>query len=182
MKEVVGESIDLWRRGHRGGNRLLPEPPGGTSHRHRADRGSLRRFGQVGGLSRTRLVRRDGSRGPRASQLRAARTPAERSVSIGATAASTHLAVSSDRGSTTGLETVRRELGLSGVTISRRLGSPELTAQVHPARFTRALMRAAELGGAELRIGHVVGVLRDRSGDFVVGVVHGGVMQVGGIL
>ena len=31
------------------------------------------------------------------------------------------------------------------VTISQRLGSPESTAQVHPAKFTRALMRAAEL-------------------------------------
>ena len=44
-----------------------------------------------------------------------------------------------------------------------------------PARFTRALMRAAEVGGAELRVGHVSGVLRDRSGASVVGVeVDGG--------
>ena len=61
-----------------------------------------------------------------------------------------------------------------GVTISQRLGSPESTAQVHPARFTRALMRAAELGGAELRIGHISGLLRDSSGDSVVGVEVGG--------
>ena len=31
------------------------------------------------------------------------------------------------------------------VAIRQRLGSPETTAQVHPARFTRALMRAAEV-------------------------------------
>ena len=75
----------------------------------------------------------------------------------------------------------KRSLRASGVswvsnrvTINRRLGSPNSTAQVHPARFTRALMRAAELGGAEFRIGHVVGVLRDRSGDSVVGVEVGG--------
>ena len=43
------------------------------------------------------------------------------------------------------------------VAISQRLGSPETTAQVHPARFTRALMRAAEAHGAELRIGQVIG-------------------------
>ena len=56
------------------------------------------------------------------------------------------------------------------VAIHQRLGSPETTAQVHPARFTRALMRAAEANGAELRIGQVEGILRDSSGGSVVGV------------
>ena len=56
------------------------------------------------------------------------------------------------------------------VAIHQRLGSPETTAQVHPARFTRALMRAAEANGAELRIGQVSGILRDSSGESVVGV------------
>jgi glycine/D-amino acid oxidase-like deaminating enzyme len=60
------------------------------------------------------------------------------------------------------------------VTISSRLGSRESTAQVDPARFTRALMRAAERHGAELRIGQVSGVLRGRNGDSVVGVKVGG--------
>jgi glycine/D-amino acid oxidase-like deaminating enzyme len=54
------------------------------------------------------------------------------------------------------------------VAIRQRLGSPETTAQVHPARFTRALMRAAEARGAELRIGQVSGVVRD--GDSVAGI------------
>src|SRR3954469_24590220 len=34
------------------------------------------------------------------------------------------------------------------VTVSRALGSPETTAQVHPALFTTAMMRAAEAHGA----------------------------------
>ena len=56
------------------------------------------------------------------------------------------------------------------VAIRQRLGLPETTAQVHPARFTRAMMRAAEANGAEFRIGEVSGVLRDRSGDSVAGI------------
>ena len=55
------------------------------------------------------------------------------------------------------------------VAIRHRLGSTETTAQVHPARFTRAMMRAAEANGAELRIGRVSGVLRDGSGGSVAG-------------
>jgi glycine/D-amino acid oxidase-like deaminating enzyme len=42
-----------------------------------------------------------------------------------------------------------------GVTISRRLGGPDTTAQVHPGDFTAAMMRAAEAHGAELRIAPV---------------------------
>jgi glycine/D-amino acid oxidase-like deaminating enzyme len=55
------------------------------------------------------------------------------------------------------------------VVIRQRLGSPQTTAQVHPARLTRALMRAAGLHGAEVRIGQVSRVLRDRSGECAVG-------------
>jgi glycine/D-amino acid oxidase-like deaminating enzyme len=55
------------------------------------------------------------------------------------------------------------------VAISQRLGSLETTAQVHPAQFTRALMRAAARHGAELRIGQVSGVLRDWREDSAVG-------------
>jgi glycine/D-amino acid oxidase-like deaminating enzyme len=44
------------------------------------------------------------------------------------------------------------------VAVGRRLGSAETTAQVHPARFTAAMMRAAEAQGAELRIGRVTGL------------------------
>jgi glycine/D-amino acid oxidase-like deaminating enzyme len=56
------------------------------------------------------------------------------------------------------------------VSIRQRLGSPETTAQVHPAQFTRALMHAAETHGAQVRIGQVSGVLRDRSQGRAIGV------------
>ena len=46
-----------------------------------------------------------------------------------------------------------------GVVVSRQLGSAESTAQVDPARFTAATMRAAEAQGAELRRGRVTGVV-----------------------
>jgi glycine/D-amino acid oxidase-like deaminating enzyme len=57
-----------------------------------------------------------------------------------------------------------------GVAIHRRLGLAETTAQVHPARFTGALMRAAEHAGGELRMGAVSGVLRDASGTRATGI------------
>ena len=44
------------------------------------------------------------------------------------------------------------------VIISQALGSPQTTAQVHPAAFTTAMMRAAEAQGAELRLGRVTGL------------------------
>src|SRR3954471_8827593 len=64
------------------------------------------------------------------------------------------------------------------VALTQELGSPQTTAQVHPGQFTVALMRAAEAQGAELRIGEVTGVLRDRSGAKVTGVqVDGEVIE-----
>lgn len=47
------------------------------------------------------------------------------------------------------------------VQITARLGSPETTAIVDPAKFTRAMMRAAENQGAVLREGCVTGLSRD---------------------
>jgi glycine/D-amino acid oxidase-like deaminating enzyme len=47
-----------------------------------------------------------------------------------------------------------------GVTLNHRLGAAETTAQVHPGRFTAAMMRAAQAQGAELRRGRVTGVVR----------------------
>jgi glycine/D-amino acid oxidase-like deaminating enzyme len=44
------------------------------------------------------------------------------------------------------------------VAVTRALGSPETTAQVHPAAFTAATMRAAEAHGATLRLGQVTGI------------------------
>jgi glycine/D-amino acid oxidase-like deaminating enzyme len=40
------------------------------------------------------------------------------------------------------------------VRLNQRLGSPETTAQVHPGRFTEAMMRVAQDRGAELRLGN----------------------------
>jgi glycine/D-amino acid oxidase-like deaminating enzyme len=54
------------------------------------------------------------------------------------------------------------------VSITRRLGSTETTAQVHPAAFTAAMMRTAEAAGAKLRLGRVGGLAR--SGARVTGV------------
>ena len=52
---------------------------------------------------------------------------------------------------------------LAEVSVGQRLGSAKTTAQVHPGRFTAAMMRAAEGQGAELRLGRVTGVVRHRS-------------------
>jgi glycine/D-amino acid oxidase-like deaminating enzyme len=54
------------------------------------------------------------------------------------------------------------------VSLHQRLGSPDTTAQVSPAAFTAALMRAAEKRGATLRLGNVTGLAR--AGARVVGV------------
>ena len=62
----------------------------------------------------------------------------------------------------------------SDVAISGRLGSTGTTAQVHPARFANAMMRAAQARGAELRLAAVTGLPR-RGGD-VVGVKLDGEM------
>ena len=63
---------------------------------------------------------------------------------------------------------------LSGaVSLHGRLGSPETTAQLHPARFTEALIRAAEAQGARLVTGEARGLVRDEGG-VVRGVVVDG--------
>jgi glycine/D-amino acid oxidase-like deaminating enzyme len=48
----------------------------------------------------------------------------------------------------------------AGVSVDRRLGSAETTAQVHPGKFTAAMMRAAQAQGAELCLGQVTRVTR----------------------
>jgi glycine/D-amino acid oxidase-like deaminating enzyme len=63
---------------------------------------------------------------------------------------------------------------LSGnVRVDRRLGTRQTTAQVHPAAFTTALVRAAEVHGAELRHVAASGVVRGRDGG-IEGVVADG--------
>ena len=61
----------------------------------------------------------------------------------------------------------------AAVALHGRLGSPETTAQVHPARFTEALMRAAQVQGARLMTGEVTGLVRGKYGA-VDGVVVDG--------
>lgn len=56
----------------------------------------------------------------------------------------------------------------SSVAISVQLGSTGTTAQVHPAGFTRGMMRAAEARGAKLCLGQAEGLLR--RGANVIGV------------
>jgi glycine/D-amino acid oxidase-like deaminating enzyme len=60
------------------------------------------------------------------------------------------------------------------VNLDHRLGTTETTAQVHPARFTRAMMAAAEALGAELHAGEVQGVARTAKEDRVTGVIVNG--------
>jgi glycine/D-amino acid oxidase-like deaminating enzyme len=48
----------------------------------------------------------------------------------------------------------------AGVIVDQRLGSTETTGQVHPGKFTAAMMRAAQAHGAELRLGQVTGIAR----------------------
>jgi glycine/D-amino acid oxidase-like deaminating enzyme len=55
-----------------------------------------------------------------------------------------------------------------GVSVNQHLGSTKTTAQVHPAKFTAAMMRSAQAQGAELRLGKITGVMR--SGPCVTGV------------
>ena len=50
-----------------------------------------------------------------------------------------------------------------GVSLGRRLGSENTTAQVHPAQFTTAMMQAAQAQGAELRLARVTGLTRSDS-------------------
>jgi glycine/D-amino acid oxidase-like deaminating enzyme len=54
------------------------------------------------------------------------------------------------------------------VALDRQLGSTGTTAQVHPARFTEGMMRAAQAQGAELRLERVTGL--KRKGGTVTGV------------
>ena len=56
------------------------------------------------------------------------------------------------------------------VTLDRRLGTTNTTAQVHPGRFTTTIMRAAEAHGAELHDGEVSGLALNKNNTRVEGV------------
>ena len=59
------------------------------------------------------------------------------------------------------------------VAITRRLGGPETTAQVHPGRFTAGLVAAAEARGARMLRGAVEGIVRGADGRLEGLVVDG---------
>src|SRR5262249_4915871 len=72
----------------------------------------------------------------------------------------------------------RRPWLSEGVAITSRLGSVESTALVEPCMFTRGLMHAAEMQGAELRRGTVVDVARRWSGGVRgVSLAGGGIVE-----
>ncbi|HTV44063.1 MAG TPA: FAD-dependent oxidoreductase [Stellaceae bacterium] len=68
------------------------------------------------------------------------------------------------------------------VRVERRLGSPETTAQVHPAAFTAALMRAAEARGGRLHAGRVTGIVRRLGSERVTGVAVDGATIEGDVV
>jgi glycine/D-amino acid oxidase-like deaminating enzyme len=68
-----------------------------------------------------------------------------------------------------------------GVIADHRLGSTRTTAQVQPAAFTAALMRAAQELGATLRLGQVTGIVRDGAGIRGV-VVDGAVVEADAVV
>jgi glycine/D-amino acid oxidase-like deaminating enzyme len=73
----------------------------------------------------------------------------------------TFMLAARERGATAGGHRVAAPGWLDGAAVvTASLGSPETTAQVHPARFTAALIEAARSRGAALRIGVVEDVLR----------------------
>ena len=85
----------------------------------------------------------------------------------------TFMVTARERGSVAGGHRIPAPGWLDGAgVVTAALGSIETTAQVHPARFTEALLDAARARGAELRIGVVEGVVE--RGGAVRGVVVDG--------
>jgi glycine/D-amino acid oxidase-like deaminating enzyme len=69
----------------------------------------------------------------------------------------------------------------SHLEIGQQLGSTRDTAQVHPALFTAATMRAAEAHGAELRLGTVTG-MRQTAGRVTGVEVDGAVIDADAVI
>ncbi|MBV8505734.1 MAG: FAD-binding oxidoreductase [Alphaproteobacteria bacterium] len=70
----------------------------------------------------------------------------------------------------------------AGVAVNQQLGSTATTAQVHPERFTAAMMQAAQAQGAELRLGQVTGVVRRKGGAAVAGIEIDGKLVEGDVV
>ena len=65
-----------------------------------------------------------------------------------------------------------------GVVITHRIGTPDTTASVHPRKFTRAVMRAAQKHGAQVRPGQVTGLVRRSTESIVTGIeVEGSLIE-----
>lgn len=64
-------------------------------------------------------------------------------------------------------------LGANSV-VHRQIGSPDTTAQIHPAAFTKAMMSAAQERGARLVDGRVEGISLDAAGTRASGAVVDG--------
>src|SRR5262249_22256446 len=65
-----------------------------------------------------------------------------------------------------------------GAVITRRIGTPETTAIVHPRKFTSAMMSAAQGHGAELRLGQVTGIAWSTEGSTARGIeVDGSIVE-----
>src|SRR5262245_19114540 len=71
----------------------------------------------------------------------------------------TYMVAAREHGTVPGGHRIPAPRWIDGETVvAGTLGSPDTTAQVHPARFTRALLDAALARGGELRMGRVEGV------------------------
>src|SRR5688572_5544109 len=71
----------------------------------------------------------------------------------------------------------------AGTVITHRLGTPDTTASVNPGKFTRAMMRAAQQHGAQVRPGRVTGLARRRAEAVVTGLeVEGSVVEADAIV
>jgi glycine/D-amino acid oxidase-like deaminating enzyme len=67
--------------------------------------------------------------------------------------------------------------------VQAKLGTPATTAQVHPARFTEAMLQAAIDRGAQLRLGRVTGVVLDPGRATASGVeVNGAVLEADAVV
>src|SRR5712692_2886053 len=73
----------------------------------------------------------------------------------------TFMLAARERGTVSGGHRVAAPHWLDGAgVVTAALGSTETTAQIHPARFTAALLDAAQVRGSALRIGVVEGVVQ----------------------
>ena len=70
-----------------------------------------------------------------------------------------------------------------GTVIADRIGTHDTTAIVHPRKFTRVMMNAAQERGAQLRSGQVTGLIRGRSESIVKGIeVEGSAIEADAVV